>query len=170
MLIEKARQFAIKAHAGQVRKHHGGPYIEHPQYVATRLMALGASDVLVAAGWLHDVVEDCCVRIETIREEFGYDVAEIVYAVTSPLMRGVNRATRKALDRARLKNARRDAKLLKLVDLIHNLGDMPPGDFTLKYADESELLVEAIGDASSDLKAELLTLIEEVRRGSNLVR
>ena len=74
-MIEKAKDFATKAHAGQVRKNANVPYITHPIRVAERLQKSGFREALICAGYLHDVVEDTPVEIEDIEKEFGKEVA-----------------------------------------------------------------------------------------------
>ena len=59
-LIRKAREFAAMAHAGVFRRWTGEPYVEHPERVAARIAALGFSPEVIAAAFLHDVVEDTC--------------------------------------------------------------------------------------------------------------
>ena len=80
-LIEKAYKLADDAHHGQVRKS-GEPYIIHPLYVAIILADLELDKETIAAGILHDVVEDTIVTKEEISQEFGEDVALLVDGVT----------------------------------------------------------------------------------------
>ncbi|MCR5419137.1 MAG: bifunctional (p)ppGpp synthetase/guanosine-3',5'-bis(diphosphate) 3'-pyrophosphohydrolase [Lachnospiraceae bacterium] len=80
-LIEKAYQVAFDAHEGQVRKS-GEPYIIHPLCVAIILAELEMDQETIAAGLLHDVVEDTIFTVEELREQFGDDVALLVDGVT----------------------------------------------------------------------------------------
>ena len=81
-LIEKAYQFARKAHEGQMRKS-GEPYIIHPISVASTLADLMLDATTIAAGFLHDCVEDNeSVTLENIESEFGAEVALLVDGVT----------------------------------------------------------------------------------------
>lgn len=80
-LIEKAYHTADKAHEGQLRKS-GEPYIIHPLYVAIILADLEMDKETIAAGLLHDVVEDTLFTREQIEEEFGPEVALLVDGVT----------------------------------------------------------------------------------------
>ena len=80
-LIEKAYQLAVKAHGNQCRKS-GEPYIVHPLWVAIILADLEMDKETIAAGMLHDVVEDTEVTEEEIRKEFGGEVALLVDGVT----------------------------------------------------------------------------------------
>ena len=80
-LIEKAYTLANHAHTGQVRKS-GEPYIIHPLYVSIILADLEMDKETIAAGLLHDVVEDTLYTKEQIEEMFGADVALLVDGVT----------------------------------------------------------------------------------------
>lgn len=81
-LVEKAYHFAQNAHEGQMRKS-GEPYFFHPLTVAGILARLMLDPPTIAAGLLHDTVEDCEeVTLEVITKEFGQDVALLVDGVT----------------------------------------------------------------------------------------
>lgn len=79
----KAVEFATKLHQGQKRKT-GEDYIEHPMRVCHHLMSFNIDDtvlnldVLFASALLHDVIEDCDVRYEQLKEIFGVQIANIV--------------------------------------------------------------------------------------------
>ena len=80
-MIEKAYRLAVKAHGDQRRKS-GEPYIIHPLWVAIILADLEMDKETIAAGMLHDVVEDTKFTEEDIRREFGDEVALLVDGVT----------------------------------------------------------------------------------------
>ncbi|MCR5002602.1 MAG: bifunctional (p)ppGpp synthetase/guanosine-3',5'-bis(diphosphate) 3'-pyrophosphohydrolase [Lachnospiraceae bacterium] len=80
-LIEKAYNTAYEAHKDQMRKS-GEPYIIHPLCVALILAELQLDKESIAAGLLHDVVEDTALTIDDLEREFGSDVALIVDGVT----------------------------------------------------------------------------------------
>ncbi|MFB8791182.1 MAG: bifunctional (p)ppGpp synthetase/guanosine-3',5'-bis(diphosphate) 3'-pyrophosphohydrolase [Potamolinea sp.] len=80
-LICKAFGFAYKLHEGQYRAS-GEPYIAHPIAVASLLRDLGGSSVMIAAGFLHDVVEDTDVTADEIESRFGVEVRHLVEGVT----------------------------------------------------------------------------------------
>ena len=80
-MIEKAYKLAVKAHGDQRRKS-GEPYIIHPLWVAIILAELERDKETIAAGMLHDVVEDTKFTEEDIRREFGDEVALLVDGVT----------------------------------------------------------------------------------------
>ena len=154
-IVDRARVFATAAHAavGQVRKYTFEPYIVHPAEVVSIVRSVPHTDVMVAAAWLHDTVEDTGVTIETIRAEFGTEVAELVGWLTdvSRPEHG-NRAHRKALDRAHSAAAPAEAQTVKLADLISNTRSIMAHDvaFAKTYLEEKRLLLEVMtkGDAT----------------------
>lgn len=149
-IVEKARVFATAAHAAaaQLRKYTNEPYIVHPAEVFRIVSTVdGATPEMLAAAWLHDVVEDTGVTIETIREMFGEKVAELVGWLTdvSRPEQG-NRATRKAIDRAHTAMASAEAQTIKLADLISNCTSIREHDeaFAKIYFEEKRLLLEVL--------------------------
>lgn len=80
-LVRKAYELAAKAHAQQLRKS-GDPYIVHPVNVVGILAQLHMDEKCLAAGFLHDVVEDTEYTLESIAEMFGTEVAQLVDGVT----------------------------------------------------------------------------------------
>jgi hypothetical protein len=82
-----AAAFAAAAHAGQLRKGTPRPYIEHPAAVAATLDRHYGDPDLVAAGWLHDVLEDTHVARRDLEARFGERVTALVVAVTRPRFR-----------------------------------------------------------------------------------
>ncbi len=133
-LLRKAYALARIAHEGQFRKG-GDPYIMHPVAVATIIAEDFMMDAnSVAAGFLHDVVEDTDTTIDDIRREFGDDVAFLVQVVTKPKSHAPGQADLAKQEnnfRQLLDSMRRDirAVLIKLADRLHNmrsLGSMQP--------------------------------------------
>ncbi len=165
-MIERARVFATAAHAavGQVRKYTFEPYIVHPAEVAKIVRDAGGSEAMVAAAWLHDTVEDTGVTIETIRAEFGTEVAELVGWLTdvSRPEHG-NRAHRKALDRAHSAAAPAEAQTVKLADLIANTRSIMAHDeaFAKTYLEEKRLLLAVMTKGDPVLMAEARKFIGE---------
>lgn len=84
-LKERAKEFAINAHMGQIRKSEPDkPMIIHPLSVGLLLEEYGYNDLVVAAGYLHDVVEDTKYTIKDIQNMFGQDVAALVMDASEP--------------------------------------------------------------------------------------
>ena len=124
-LVEKAWKFAEKAHAGQVRKS-GEPYFSHPCLVASILTELMIDPPTIAAGLLHDTVEDCeGITLDTIRREFGVEVADLVDGVTK--LNKLDFANREEAQAESLRKMilamSRDIRvvLIKLADRLHNM-------------------------------------------------
>nr|MBC8294534.1 HD domain-containing protein [Pelagibacterales bacterium] len=79
--LSKAYEFALKAHEKQ-KRDEGVPYIVHPVAVADILSDLKMDSATIATGLLHDTIEDTHATYNTIKEEFGQEVADLVEGVT----------------------------------------------------------------------------------------
>src|SRR5690348_9862862 len=123
-LVRKAYEFSQKHHQGQSRAS-GEPYLVHPLGVALVLAEMRMDPVGVAAGLLHDSVEDTSVTIVDIRKEFGEQVAHIVEGVTK--ISQIDFATREEQQAENLRKmmlAMVDdirVVLIKLADRLHNM-------------------------------------------------
>lgn len=152
-VVMDAAIFATKAHAGQVRKYTGEPYVSHCFEVAG-IVAPFADQNMIAAAILHDVVEDTPTTIDGITRNFGADIASIVYWLTdiSDPCDG-NRAARKAIDRDHVAKAPVRAKTVKVADLISNSMSITHHDpgFAKVYLAEKRLLLDVMGDADPTL-------------------
>ena len=125
-LLEDAIRFAASAHAGQTRKLGNTPYIIHPMEVAAIIASMTDDVAVMAAGLLHDTVEDCGVDPQTIRDRFGDRVAELVASETEDKRRGrpadETWLARKAESLAALRDTDdRQIKILWLADKLANL-------------------------------------------------
>lgn len=152
-LIVKAMNFAYKAHSGQFRKYTKRPYIEHPCRVAAKLMLVFRGhpqlEEIVAAGWLHDVVEDTKYKLADLRAAgFSEFTVYLVEELTNPSKQHpkASRADRKRIDREHIALISQIAQVIKLVDRLDNLTEMQdaPEDFIRLYTEESQLLVNVI--------------------------
>src|SRR5438874_3924659 len=83
-MLDFAIEVAAKAHRGQVRKGTDIPYISHPYAVGMMLARAGYSEEVIAAGILHDTVEDTNITLEYLRETFSEKVALIVEGCSEP--------------------------------------------------------------------------------------
>jgi len=139
--IREAIKFAGKAHKGQKRRFSQNQYITHP--IGTYVILKGYEDITedqLIASILHDVVEDTDVKISEIDEDFGEDVAEMVFNLTNILPNG---QSKKVYMRVKLENlVGNDAFVIKLADRIHNLHEMDfsivPVKFIYKYVEETK--------------------------------
>jgi GTP pyrophosphokinase len=123
-LICRAFEFAYKLHEGQYRAS-GEPYIAHPVAVAGLLRDLGGSSVMIAAGFLHDVVEDTDVTAEEIESRFGVEVRRLVEGVTKLSKFNFSSKTERQAENFRRMFLAMAADIrvivVKLADRLHNM-------------------------------------------------
>ncbi|MDR3135616.1 MAG: RelA/SpoT family protein, partial [Deltaproteobacteria bacterium] len=123
-LVNRAYVRAAVAHKDKNR-HSGEPYLSHPLAVAGILAEMGLDDITVAAGLLHDTVEDTTMTIEDLVEEFGPDVARIVNGVTKIAKFNFTSETeRQAINLRKIIIAMLDdlrVIFVKLADRLHNM-------------------------------------------------
>lgn len=146
--LQKALEFSVEAHKGQVRKGNGQPYIVHPLSVMHIIGEIKKSSnpYLIATGAvLHDTVEDCDVTLAQIAENFGYSVAAIVQELTLDKSEYETLGKKEAV----LKNASKMssyALAIKLADRLHNVRDMEDmtPEFQQDYKDQTVYLVKGL--------------------------
>lgn len=122
-LVRRAREFAVERHRGQVRKGDGRPFITHPAAVARILRRHGMPGEVVAAGFLHDVLEDTPTPVQELERRFGRRVASLVREVTEP-DKSHPWEFRKRAYLAHLRRASRGALAVSCADKLHNIGSL----------------------------------------------
>jgi guanosine-3',5'-bis(diphosphate) 3'-pyrophosphohydrolase len=141
-IIRKAYDYSQKHHAGQMRAS-GEPYLVHPLGVALVLAEMKMDPVAIAAGLLHDSVEDTSVTVVDIRKEFGEQVAHIVEGVTKiSAIDFASREEQQAENLRKMMLAMVDdirVVLIKLADRLHNMRTLEhlPPDRQQKIAKET---------------------------------
>jgi len=141
-LLRRAYVFSALEHKGQVR-HSGEPYLVHPLEVATILTDMKMDAVTIAAGLLHDVVEDTLTTTERLVQTFGREVAHVVEGVTK-----ISAITFSSSEERQAENFRKmllamvdDIRviLVKLADRLHNMRTLNflPEDRRLRIAQET---------------------------------
>lgn len=118
----QAKMYATTAHKDQTRKLTNEPYISHPIRVAKILEENGASEELICAGYLHDVIEDTNMTIEQIEAVFGKRVRDLVLAHTED--KSLPWKDRKETTIEQIKRGSRDIKWLIVADKLDNLLDI----------------------------------------------
>ncbi len=122
--LTKAYKFALDAHKNQKREE-GIPYISHPVAVANILTELKLDSATITTGLLHDTVEDTKATYESVKKQFGKEVADLVDGVTK-----ISALEEKAVENSRAENFRKliiatskDIRVLlvKLADRLHNM-------------------------------------------------
>ncbi|HEX8895288.1 MAG TPA: bifunctional (p)ppGpp synthetase/guanosine-3',5'-bis(diphosphate) 3'-pyrophosphohydrolase, partial [Terriglobales bacterium] len=142
-LVKKAYDFSLRHHQGQTRAS-GEPYLVHPLEVAMVLAEMRLDTTAIAAGLLHDAVEDTTVTVDDIRTEFGEQVAHIVEGVTK-----ISKIEFASREEAQAESVRKmvlamvdDIRvvMIKLADRLHNmrtLGHLRP-ERQIKIARETQ--------------------------------
>ena len=124
-LLDRAIDFAVKAHAGTERRGKGFPYIVHPLEAMAIVATMTPDQELLAAAALHDTVEDTEVTLESIREAFGDRVAALVEAESDKFIEGLSEEdswrTRKQAAIDRIASAPYEAKMVALGDKLSNM-------------------------------------------------
>lgn len=119
-LLNAAIAFAVEKHKNGLRKGTKMPYIVHPLEVLHILMLMGADKNLMAAGVLHDTVEDTDATLEEITEKFGEDVASLVASHTEK-DKSLPWQKRKEIALEHLKHANKREQMLVLADKLSNM-------------------------------------------------
>jgi GTP diphosphokinase / guanosine-3',5'-bis(diphosphate) 3'-diphosphatase len=161
-LLRRAYVFSAFEHKGQVR-HSGEPYLVHPLEVADLLADMKLDVVAVAAGLLHDIVEDTQTPIERIRELFGTDIAHVVEGVTKlGAIQFSSSEERQAENFRKMLLAMVDdirVILVKLADRLHNMRTLHhlPEERRVKIAQETRDIYAPIANrlGMSKVKNEL---------------
>ena len=174
-MIQKAAVFAAKAHEGMMRKGSRIPYIYHPMEVALIVAQMTDDPEVIAAAYLHDVLEDTSVTPEEIQGEFGARVLSLVQAESED--KSLTWKERKANTVAHLKRAPREVKLLTLGDKLSNMRStardyMVIGDeiwqrFNEKHRECHQWYLEGIMDGLQELRN--LPPFQELERLYHLV-
>lgn len=165
-LLLQALEFAAECHRGQRRKDADrSPYINHPIAVASLLVDTGGvtDQIVIAACFLHDVVEDAGVTPQELEVRFGAEIREVVTGVSDD--KSLERSVRKRLQIEHAPHASPRAKLVKLADKIANLRDVierPPVTWSrrrrLEYLEWSAAVVEGCRGTNPALE----TLFDEL--------
>src|ERR1700749_601977 len=122
-LVSEAAELAARRHNGMARKGRGNePYINHLAEVANLLSAAteGADAELVAAGWLHDSIEDTQTTREELARKFSERVASVVVECTDDM--SLPKAERRRLQVVNASHKSPSARLIKIADKISNIG------------------------------------------------
>ena len=123
-ILTKAFNFALDAHKHQ-KRDAGEPYIIHPVAVADILTELKLDSATITTGLLHDTIEDTKATYDSVKEEFGQEVADLVNGVTK-----ISALEEKAVENSKAENLRKlilatskDIRILlvKLADRLHNM-------------------------------------------------
>lgn len=173
-LIDTARELARRAHQGQTRKDGVTPYIEHPLAVAATLSGYGYDDETVAAGLLHDVIEDTDVDAADLDAAVGTRVRELVEAASEP-DKSLSWRERKTATLAHLPSKGLAAQRVIAADKLHNVrsigealereGDAIWDRFRAPFADQAwyyGAVAATLGPLDEPLFDELVVAVHQV--------
>lgn len=165
-LLRRAHAYAKEKHEGQFRKT-GEPYIIHPVEVVDILAGLEMDTPSLAAGFLHDVIEDCGVSRETLAAEFGEEIAALVDAVTKLKLVDFERRDPELAAQAALaaekeaEAAKNDPKRKKRMETRNSADNLRK--ILLAMARDLRVMVIKLGDRLHNMRT-LAGLPEERRR------
>jgi (p)ppGpp synthase/HD superfamily hydrolase len=162
-LVNKAQEFATLKHKGQTRKF-GGEYIQHPAGVADLVRHFDGTDEMIAAAWLHDVVEDAGVTYEEIEKEFGGEVANLVDLLTTPSVITKDQKNEYLSDKMISMSTK--ALTIKLCDRLDNVSDFKTASpkFINSYAPATKYILDALENSGRSLTTEQNEIISLIRK------
>ena len=143
-MLDHAESVATVAHAGVYDKA-GKPYILHPAYVAGLVADATGDSELVAAAWLHDVVEDTEITIEDLRAR-GF--SERVLATVAAVSRKDGETYSEFIDRI----VDRDAAIVKTADILHNTSLARSASLPVSLAKRYAAALSSLDDRFDTLK------------------
>ena len=163
-LEEQARRYATTAHAemGQRRKYTDEPYIVHPAAVVELVRSVTDDEVMLAAAWLHDTVEDTPTTLQDIESHFGEPVARLVAMLTDSAQPDArNRAARKLAHFRHTADAAPEAQTIKLADIIDNTRSIVSFDphFARVYLVEKRIQIDLLKQGDARLWQQASTVI-----------
>ncbi|MGA9290783.1 MAG: HD domain-containing protein [Anaerobacillus sp.] len=119
-IIEKAIEASALAHDGQYRKQSSLPYLSHPVTVGFYLIESGSPEEVIAAGILHDVIEDTALNFDDLKAGFGEKIATLVLECSEP-DKSLEWEKRKQHTVNELRTASFSVKQIVCADKLHNL-------------------------------------------------
>lgn len=153
--LERALDFATKAHEGQSRRGSMLPYIVHPMDVAKKVeQYFGADEVQLAAALLHDVVEDCGVTASELITEFGLPCTDMVIGLTSDEAE-IKRISKNIYLIAKMSEMDDKTFEVKLCDRLSNVSDGPREKYVRNTL---EMMIQLAQNREISMKQEIVML------------
>lgn len=169
--IQKALDFATKAHEGAFRKAGDGttPYVSHPIEVATFVQKYHPeNENAIIGALLHDTVEDCDeVTFEVIEKEFGSEIANIVRDVTDDesdlqdLPKDELKKVRRQRQIDNYKNICFEAKLIRLGDKISNVGTVTETNKSIEWQTGYINFIKDVYEELKDIDSPMVSILEK---------
>jgi (p)ppGpp synthase/HD superfamily hydrolase len=161
-LVRKALAVAAAAHQGQVRKGSGRPFVLHPVAVAQLLVEAGCPDEVVAAGLLHDTLEDTSLTLGDLRAWFGGEVASTVAGCSEP-HKSVPWEKRKKQTLNTLKTAPWEVRVVTCADKLDNVLSM-----AVEYREQGDALWRRFSRGRDDQAWYYRSVVERISQGPEL--
>jgi len=165
-VIELAEKFAARKHKGQMRKN-GEVFLVHPLTVGLYIKKYKKNDwfdELIAAAYLHDVLEDTDTTYVELVKEFGYLIAGIVLELTTDndMLNEIGKERYQAI---RFKNMTSWALTIKLCDRLHNTEDLAYSDieFRERYSSQTKNILDFL-EKNRELTKTQTTIIKDIRK------
>jgi (p)ppGpp synthase/HD superfamily hydrolase len=163
-MLNKAIQFAKKAHEGQILKFNGEPFYNHVDRVLRTVIAHTDNEDLQCASVLHDVIERCNIQSEQLEYEFNLVVAAIVTELTNIYTKkaypNLARKERKLQEMIRIGKISSSSKLIKLADRIDKIENFKrSGEDCQYYLGETRQLLEVLSGVDYILEDRLRHLV-----------
>lgn len=169
--VAKAEEFSKIYHGNQTRKYTDELYYIHPAAVAKIIRTVEHTDEMIAAAYLHDLVEDTIATHGLILQEFGSIIFSYVYFLTDVSRSGKtgdgNRDKRKIMDRAHNVDGPPESQTIKVADMIDNSISIILHDehFATVFMREMEVTVNSLYRADPILIAQAQGIISDYKKG-----
>ena len=165
--IERAQRWAVTYHKHQTRKYSGLPYIVHPEAVAEIVSEITDDPDVIAAAWMHDLIEDTEITENDIKWYFNDRVSDLVLEVSKASTKHDGcRRNRVLIDIEHYSKASKMGKIIKMADIIHNTPTIIRDDkkFALKYVSEKTMIFDVIKDGDAILSSILRQILTDFHK------
>jgi len=161
-LSQYAASIAQDKHARQIRKFSGEPYFVHPSSVANILKKYTKDEEIIAAGYLHDTIEDTKTTYEELKTTFSKRIANLVKELTS-VRREVVKLGKAEYLLKKMQKMSEAALFIKLADRLDNVSDFDSASqkFKDKYIKETNYILDNL---NRKLSKDKLSLVIEIKR------
>jgi len=171
-MVMEAIAFAARAHKGQERKDGETPYVSHPMRVCMVLRdVFGVEDKeILAAGVLHDIIEDTTKDFDDIEKKFGFKVASWVATLSKD--KRMQEETREEEYFRQLRNGADEVKLIKLADVYDNLIDSENAGseaFVKKTVSKAELYLENFSGCENENVLGAMGMLRDLMKETELM-
>jgi (p)ppGpp synthase/HD superfamily hydrolase len=161
-LIKKARDFAELHHRNETRKFSSSPYFVHPGNVAKLMEEFKQTPEIIAAAYLHDIIENTTITYEDLLREFGKKVADLDLELTSD-KNACDKSTKAQYLSKKMQIMSQDALTIKLGDRLDNVSRLFEADesFRNRYVKETIYILDNLNRPLTEIQLELIKRIKD---------